>query len=198
MNYNIRYDNKCIDIYRITWKYAYDTTVAEDPKFLILLNFDMILGLITHPISLTNCIGVRFPSWATQFRTIMSNFWSSSLIPRTYKSVKWVISLTRFGSIERINIRNPFCTVKAIFGTYHCHCLSDLNDSTNLTRPWPFAWLDLHPTLKVVTQKVCSYCIQHVHLKGSKCNRFFVVIVPCTPKFSGLIKNLLNQRIILW
>ena len=49
-------------IYIITWKYAYDTTVAEDPKFLILLNFDMILGLITHPISLTNCIGVLFPS----------------------------------------------------------------------------------------------------------------------------------------
>ena len=62
----------------LAWKYAYERTLAVVSKFLIFLKGDMIFSLTTQPRSSTSWMGARWPSCATQFRTIMSNLFSSS------------------------------------------------------------------------------------------------------------------------
>lgn len=65
------------------WKWAYDSTDALAPKFLILVKRDISFGRETQPRWSTSWMGARLPSCAIQFLTNMSNFESSSLMANT-------------------------------------------------------------------------------------------------------------------
>ena len=59
------------------------------------------------------------------------------------------------------------------------------------------SYLNLHPASHIVTSKICTNYIQHVHREGSERDRFLILIMPSTSKFASLIPNLLHLRIVL-
>ena len=60
-----------------------------------------------------------------------------------------------------------------------------------------FADLNLHPATQVIAEEVGRHGVQHVHLIRLESDGFFVEVVPGAPEFSGLIPNLLQQRVVL-
>lgn len=79
----------------------------------------------------------------------------------------------------------------------HRHGLSDLDQAGHLAGPGTLADLDLHPAAHVVSGKVGSDNIQHVHGERSECYRFLVLVMPSASQFPGLIPDFLDLRVVL-
>ena len=79
----------------------------------------------------------------------------------------------------------------------HCHCLANFHNPRNFGSPRSFSNLDLHPALQIITQEVCSNCMQHVHLERSEGHSLLVEVVPSTTQLPGLIPNFLDIWIVL-
>ena len=58
-------------------------------------------------------------------------------------------------------------------------------------------YLNLHPASHIVTSKICTNDIQHVHREGSERDWFLILIMPSASKFASLIPNLLHLGIVL-
>ena len=53
-------------------------------------------------------------------------------------------------------------------GQHHGHCLADLDEAGHLAGPGSLSDLDLHPAADIVSGKVRSHHVQHVHGERSK------------------------------
>ena len=58
-------------------------------------------------------------------------------------------------------------------------------------------YLNLHPASHIVTSKICTNDIQHVHREGSERDWFLILIMPSASEFASLIPNLLHLGIVL-
>ena len=59
------------------------------------------------------------------------------------------------------------------------------------------SYLNLHPASHIVTSKICTNYIQHVHREGSERDWFLILIMPSASEFASLIPNLLHLGIVL-
>jgi len=91
-------------------------------------------------------------------------------------------------------IRNKACLIQFI-PTLKTSYSSNLWSSRK--RKKFFFYLNLHPTLEIVSKKVGSDSMEHVHLEGSKRNWLLIKVVPSTSELASLIPNFLHERIKL-
>lgn len=78
-------------------------------------------------------------------------------------------------------------------GQNHCHCLSDLDDSTDFRSPRSLAYLNLHPALEIVSQEVGSHSVKHVNLEWTERYSFLVEVVPRATQFTSLQNDKISK-----
>lgn len=87
--------------------------------------------------------------------------------------------------------------VVVLDGQHHRHRLADLYQSGHLRSPWSLSDLNLHPASHIISSKVRSNHVQHIHGERPERYALLVLIVPRASQLPGLIPNLLHLRIVL-